>query len=131
MEVRYRPPIDEDGNDVDEADAIAEAVEDLLAEGKDDVLVFLSGEREIRDAAEMLTGRLKGRADLLPLYARLASTEQQKVFKPSPQGRPRVILKAGPGLAAQAAPLVAELGPRAHLRTDAALGDGDFIIETE
>jgi Ribonuclease G/E len=45
--------------------------------------------------------------------------------------RPRVALRCGPGLAARAAPLVAELGPRAHLKPDAALGDGDFIIETE
>ncbi len=92
VEVRYRPPLDEDGNEIDEADAIAEAVEDLLDERKDDVLVFLSGEREIRDAAELLTGRLRGRAELLPLYARLASAEQQRVFRPSPQGLPRVIL---------------------------------------
>lgn len=45
--------------------------------------------------------------------------------------RPRVVLRCGPGLAARAAPLVAELGPRAHLKPDAALGDGDFIIGTE
>ncbi|MEH3054003.1 MAG: ATP-dependent RNA helicase HrpA, partial [Patulibacter minatonensis] len=92
VEVRYRPPIDEDGNDVDEADAIAEAVDDLLQEGKGDVLVFLSGEREIRDAAELLGGRLGQRADLLPLYARLASTDQQRVFRTNPDGKPRVIL---------------------------------------
>ncbi|MFT4035419.1 MAG: ATP-dependent RNA helicase HrpA, partial [Patulibacter sp.] len=92
VELRYRPPIDEAGNPIDEADAIAGAVEELLAEGRGDVLVFLSGEREIRDAAELLGGRLKGHAELLPLYARLASSEQQKVFRPSPRGLPRVIL---------------------------------------
>ncbi len=62
VEVRYRPPVDEEGNEIDEADAIAEAVEDLLDEGRGDVLVFLSGEREIRDATEVLAGRLKDRA---------------------------------------------------------------------
>lgn len=92
VEVRYRPPVDEEGNEIDEADAIAEAVEDLLDEGRGDVLVFLSGEREIRDATEVLAGRLKDRAELLPLYARLASAEQQRVFRPSRDGRPRVIL---------------------------------------
>ncbi|MBO9532759.1 MAG: ATP-dependent RNA helicase HrpA [Solirubrobacteraceae bacterium] len=92
VEVRYRPPIDEDGNDIDEADAIAEAVDDLLTEGKGDVLVFLSGEREIRDATEMLSGRLGSRAELLPLYARLASAEQQRVFRRAPDGKPRVVL---------------------------------------
>ncbi|MDO9354034.1 MAG: ATP-dependent RNA helicase HrpA, partial [Solirubrobacteraceae bacterium] len=91
VEVRYREPIDEDGKSIDEADAIAEAVEDLLDEGKGDVLVFLSGEREIRDAAEMLTGRIRDKADLLPLYARLSTAEQQRVFKLS-GSKPRVVL---------------------------------------
>lgn len=91
VEVRYQPPVDEEGNTIDEADAIAEAVDGLLEEKKGDVLVFLSGEREIRDAEEMLRGRLKDKAELLPLYARLSSAEQQRVFKPS-GSKPRVVL---------------------------------------
>ncbi len=91
VEVRYREPIDEDGKSIDEADAIAEAVDELLEEGKGDVLVFLSGEREIRDAEEMLRGRIRDKAELLPLYARLSTAEQQRVFKPS-GSKPRVVL---------------------------------------
>ncbi len=91
VEVRYEPPVDEEGKDIDEADAIAIAVDKLLEEKKGDVLVFLSGEREIRDADEMLRGRLKDKAELLPLYARLSSAEQQKVFKPT-GSKPRVVL---------------------------------------
>ena len=54
-----------------------------------DVLVFLSGEREIRDTAEALSGRVD--AEILPLYARLATAEQQRVFHPCGSGR-RVVL---------------------------------------
>ncbi len=91
VEVRYQPPVDEEGKPIDEADAVADAVDGLLEEKKGDVLVFLSGEREIRDAEEMLRGRLKDKAELLPLYARLSSAEQQRVFKPS-GSKPRVVL---------------------------------------
>ena len=68
--------------DRDPVDAIGDAVEELLRDGPGDVLVFLSGEREIRDTAEALTGRLGSRIEVLPLYARLAPQEQQRVFKP-------------------------------------------------
>ena len=54
----------------------------LLRERRGDVLVFLSGEREIRDTAEALRGRLPDSVELLPLYARLSTAEQQRVFKP-------------------------------------------------
>src|SRR4051794_21729200 len=77
VEVRYRPP---DGPDEDPTDAIGDAVEGLLRERRGDVLVFLSGEREIRDAADALRGRLRDDVEILPLYARLASSEQQRVF---------------------------------------------------
>jgi ATP-dependent helicase HrpA len=77
VEVRYR----EDGEDADQADAIAAAVDELQREGPGDVLVFLSGEREIRDTADVLRGRLRPGTELLPLYARLASGEQQRVFQ--------------------------------------------------
>jgi ATP-dependent helicase HrpA len=86
VETRYRPL--EDG--ADELDAIGDAVDELVREGPGDVLVFLSGEREIRDAADALTGRFGDALDVLPLYARLSSAEQQRVFRAHP-GR-RVVL---------------------------------------
>ncbi|MEA2139303.1 MAG: ATP-dependent helicase HrpA, partial [Solirubrobacteraceae bacterium] len=70
------------GPDRDPVDAIGDAVEELLRDGPGDVLVFLSGEREIRDTAEALAGRLPSRIEILPLYARLSPAEQQRVFKP-------------------------------------------------
>jgi ATP-dependent helicase HrpA len=77
VEVRYRPPAEPD---VDPVDAIADAVAELLRAGPGDVLVFLSGEREIRDAADALRGRLRSDVEILPLYARLAAAEQHRVF---------------------------------------------------
>jgi ATP-dependent helicase HrpA len=95
VEVRYRPlapgsvAAEDEYEDPDPAhpdrdpvDAIGDAVEELLRDGPGDVLVFLSGEREIRDTAEALTGRLRSRIEVLPLYARLAPQEQQRVFRP-------------------------------------------------
>ncbi|HEX5617280.1 MAG TPA: ATP-dependent RNA helicase HrpA [Solirubrobacteraceae bacterium] len=87
VEVRYRPVEDADR---DQEDAIADAVEDLQREGPGDVLVFLSGEREIRDTADVLRGRLRSDVEVLPLYARLSAEEQQRVFKRG--GRRRVVL---------------------------------------
>ncbi|MEA2355855.1 MAG: ATP-dependent helicase HrpA, partial [Solirubrobacteraceae bacterium] len=91
VEVRYRP-LTPDGADgpSDPVDAIGDAVEELLRDGPGDVLVFQSGEREIRDAAEALTGRLGPRVEVLPLYARLSHAEQRRVFAPH-RGR-RVVL---------------------------------------
>src|SRR5215213_3309982 len=86
VETRYRPLAD----DGDPIDAIGDAVEELLRERPGDVLVFLSGEREIRDTADALAGRLPAGVDILPLYARLSTREQQRVFKPH-AGR-RVVL---------------------------------------
>ena len=85
VEVRYRPPEDE----ADPIDAIGDAVQELTAEKPGDVLVFLSGEREIRDTAEVLRGRFQD-VEVLPLYARLSTGEQQRVFQPH-AGR-RVVL---------------------------------------
>ena len=90
VEVRYRPVADPEDPDRDQTDAIGDAVEELLAEREGDVLVFLSGEREIRDTADALTGRLRADIDVLPLYARLSTREQQRVFKP--HGGRRVVL---------------------------------------
>ncbi|RQX03842.1 ATP-dependent RNA helicase HrpA, partial [Micromonospora globispora] len=105
VEVRYRPLIEvteaeeEDNGDEenvrDQIQAIGDAVEELAAEGPGDILVFLSGEREIRDTADAL-GKLveKKRAlrntEILPLYARLSTAEQHRVFAPH-AGR-RVVL---------------------------------------
>src|SRR4051812_46163759 len=87
VEVRYRPVLDPDDSaaepDRDQIDAIGDAAEELMRErGGGDVLVFLSGEREIRDTADALRGRLGSRVEVLPLYARLSTAEQQRVFKP-------------------------------------------------
>src|SRR3954447_1610659 len=87
VEVRHPPLADEDA---DLPDAIADAVEELQREGPGDTLVFLSGEREIRDTAETLTGRFGDRLEILPLYARLSAAEQQRVFKP--HAKRRVVL---------------------------------------
>ncbi|WP_184616789.1 ATP-dependent RNA helicase HrpA [Sphaerisporangium krabiense] len=84
VEVRYRP-ITEDQED--QAQAIVDAVDELCAEGPGDILVFLSGEREIRDTAEALKGRDE---EVLPLYARLSAGEQHRVFQ-AHRGR-RIVL---------------------------------------
>jgi ATP-dependent helicase HrpA len=88
VEVRYRP-LDEDEQDVDQA--IVEAVADLWRErAGGDVLVFLPGEREIRDAAEALRKNHPKGAEILPLYARLSFEEQDRVFKSG--GARRIVL---------------------------------------
>ncbi|KAF2779125.1 ATP-dependent RNA helicase HrpA [Streptomyces sp. OM5714] len=92
VEVRYRPLLEEDGDDADrdQITAITDAVEELMGEGKGDILVFLSGEREIRDTADALEKKKKytraGGAnwhstEVLPLYARLSHAEQHRVFQ--------------------------------------------------
>ncbi len=111
VEIRYRP-YGPDGAEGDEADATADgddrrgdpdrrdavlvetgdqsqaitaAVDELMSAGQGDILVFLSGEREITDTADVLRGHLAGRrerVDVLPLYGRLSSADQHKVFDP-------------------------------------------------
>jgi ATP-dependent helicase HrpA len=80
VEVRYRPL----GGDArrDQVQAIVDAVDELRTEPPGDVLVFLSGEREIRDAAEALRGATGADTEILPLYARLSAAEQHRVFTP-------------------------------------------------
>ncbi|GGK95235.1 ATP-dependent RNA helicase HrpA [Nocardia jinanensis] len=101
VELRYRPlalpaPAAEDEEedhrpvDRDPVDAICAAVTELFAEGDGDVLVFLSGEREIRDTADALADLKMPRTEILPLYARLSAAEQHRVFAPH-TGR-RVVL---------------------------------------
>ncbi|MDQ0762080.1 ATP-dependent RNA helicase HrpA [Streptomyces canus] len=84
VEVRYRPLLDEDSDDADrdQITAICDAVEELQGEGKGDILVFLSGEREIRDTADALVKKNYRFTEVLPLYARLSHAEQHRVFQP-------------------------------------------------
>ena len=92
VEVRFRPVggDEEDTTRDEEEQALGDAVEELFREGPGDVLVFLPGEREIRDAAAALAKRnLKG-AEVLPLYGRLSVAEQDRVFHPG--GVRRVVL---------------------------------------
>src|SRR5690606_8003802 len=84
VEIRYRPlEVEHAGRlvDVDPLDALADAVVELLREDDGDVLVFLSGEREIRDAEEVLRGRKFRNTEIFPLFARLTAAEQQKAFR--------------------------------------------------
>src|SRR5205823_1959637 len=92
VELRHRP-VGGDAEDTtrdEEEAALADAVDELCREGPGDVLVFLPGEREIRDAADTLRRRGLRNVELLPLYARLTSAEQDRVFKPA--GARRVVL---------------------------------------
>ncbi len=92
VEMRYRPVAgdSEDTTREEEEQALADAVEELCREGEGDILVFLPGEREIRDTAEVLRRRHPG-VELLPLYARLSAPDQDRVFRP---GRERRIVLA-------------------------------------
>jgi ATP-dependent helicase HrpA len=93
VQVRYRPPEDAD---LDPTQAICDAVDELAAEGPGDILVFRSGEREIRDTADALrrsvqrNRSLREGTEILPLFARLSLAEQHRVFQPHP-GR-RIVL---------------------------------------
>ncbi|MFE4211995.1 ATP-dependent RNA helicase HrpA [Streptomyces sp. NPDC056844] len=83
VEVRYRPLLedDTDDSDRDQITAICDAVDELGHEAPGDVLVFLSGEREIRDTADALNKRNLRHTEVLPLYARLSHAEQHRVFQ--------------------------------------------------
>src|SRR5581483_3127019 len=89
VEIRYRP-VGEDDDERDLEQAIADAVDELALAGPGDALVFLPGEREIREAAEALRKHHPSHTEILPLYARLSAAEQERVFKPHP-GR-RIVL---------------------------------------
>jgi ATP-dependent helicase HrpA len=91
VEVRYRPladPDDPTAEPRDQVQGILDAVAELRATGPGDILVFLSGEREIRDTADALDG--EDGLEVLPLYARLSAAEQHRVFQP--HTRRRVVL---------------------------------------
>ncbi|WP_217376288.1 ATP-dependent RNA helicase HrpA [Paenarthrobacter ureafaciens] len=106
VEIRYRPlsqPANPDAEESDDEleedrdplDAVCDAVDELAQEAPGDILVFLSGEREIRDAAEAINGRIQSNrrlagTEVLPLYARLSLQEQHRVFNPG--GKRRIIL---------------------------------------
>src|SRR5678816_392229 len=89
VDVRYRP-VGGDAEDTtrdEEEQALADAVDELCREGPGDILVFLPGEREIRDAADTLRRHGLRGVEILPLYSRLSSAEQDRVFRPGPARR--------------------------------------------
>jgi len=92
VEVRYRPPEEESVGERDEAMqlAISQAVDELAKAGRGDILVFLSGEREIRETAETLRKHHPPSTEILPLYARQSPAEQARVFQA--HGTRRVVL---------------------------------------
>ncbi|UAA40782.1 ATP-dependent RNA helicase HrpA [Paraneptunicella aestuarii] len=81
VEIRYRPLMQEDGEVLEQTQAILKAVHELDKEAPGDILVFLSGEREIRDTAEFLKRAQLRHTEILPLYARLSASEQNRIFQ--------------------------------------------------
>ncbi|WP_275661185.1 ATP-dependent RNA helicase HrpA [Vibrio mediterranei] len=82
VETRYRPLSGDDDGDRDQLEGIFEAVDELCDEGLGDILIFMNGEREIRDTADALTKRNLRDTEIVPLYARLSAGEQNKIFQP-------------------------------------------------
>ena len=91
VEVRYRPLEGDDGSRRDLEPAVAEALDELWREGRGDTLVFLAGQRQIRDVAQALRRRQPDDVDVLPLYGRLPASQQDRIFSPN-AGRRRVVL---------------------------------------
>ncbi|MBP6057718.1 MAG: ATP-dependent RNA helicase HrpA [Nitrosomonas sp.] len=96
VEIHYRSPLadEDDDSDGDLQRAIIHAVDELMALGSGDILVFLPGEREIRETAETLRKhsfhRFHSNIEILPLFARLSVAEQERVFQPD--GARRIVL---------------------------------------
>ncbi len=94
VEVRYRPLAELDKSEMeaegDQLQGIFDAVDELCQEGPGDILIFMNGEREIRDTADALEKRKLKNTEVLPLYARLSNAEQNKIFA-SHSGR-RIVL---------------------------------------
>jgi len=95
VEVRYEPITSDDDNDGDVGEAIVEACETLLKERHHDILVFLSGERDIREMADLLGKQSSHSAtfrnvDVLPLFSRLSNADQNRIF--ASHSRPRIVL---------------------------------------
>ncbi|MEB5619586.1 ATP-dependent RNA helicase HrpA [Vibrio cholerae] len=84
VEVRYRPLAEDDDSesDRDQLEGIFQAVDELCDEGLGDILIFMNGEREIRDTADALSKRNLRDTEIVPLYARLSAGEQNKIFQP-------------------------------------------------
>ncbi|UOO76531.1 ATP-dependent RNA helicase HrpA [Neisseria sp. Dent CA1/247] len=94
VDILYRPlhSQDEDEAEIELTDAIVDAADELARLGEGDILVFLPGEREIREAAEALRkSPLRRDDEILPLFARLSNAEQHKIFHPSGNKR-RIVL---------------------------------------
>ena len=86
VEVAYSPldAASEESGDMTYIDAAVRAVERVICEpGRGDVLVFMPGERDIREASDLLEGRFQNDAEIIPLFGRLSSGEQQRVFAPA------------------------------------------------
>lgn len=92
VEIRYRPLVSEDEDERDRSmpEAILEALDELAQETTGDVLVFLPGERDIREAAESLRKHHPPGTEILPLFGRLSAAEQQRVF--ASHDRRRIVL---------------------------------------
>lgn len=93
VEIRYRPLMDVDAEEEferDQTSAILDAVDELGREAPGDILIFLPGEREIRETAEALRKHHPPATEILPLYARLSAEEQHRIFEP--HGRRRIVL---------------------------------------
>ncbi len=92
VEVRYRPITelsgsDEEQDENDQLQGIFDAVDELYDEGPGDILIFMNGEREIRDTADALSKRNLKHTEILPLYARLSNAEQNRIFHPGNKRR--------------------------------------------
>ena len=95
VEIRYNPLIpdnkqDESAKEKDMLQAVVDATDELMAEAPGGILIFFSGEREIRMASDALRKHHKPSVEILPLFARLSGAEQSKIFNPS--GARRIIL---------------------------------------
>ncbi|MGR9072200.1 MAG: ATP-dependent RNA helicase HrpA [Gammaproteobacteria bacterium] len=93
VEIRYRPieqSEEEDETSGDLQQAILDAVDELHRDIRGDILIFLSGENEIRETAESLRKHHPSKCEILPLYSKLSIAEQERVFKPA--GRMRIVL---------------------------------------
>jgi len=90
VEIRYQPIVDNENGDEDQLESIFTAVKTLSKEGPGDILIFMNGEREIRDTADGLNALKLRDTEILPLYARLSNAEQNRVFQ-SHTGR-RIVL---------------------------------------
>jgi ATP-dependent helicase HrpA len=89
VDIQYRDYVEQQQAQ-DQIEAISLAVEELFAHGRGDILVFLSSEREIRETQQALQKKQYTHTEVIPLYARLSASDQQKIFHP--QGRRRIVL---------------------------------------